>query len=319
MPEKITPTPAILLMGPTAAGKTDLALALSKRLPVDIVSVDSALVYRDMDIGTAKPDAKTLALVPHRLIDICSPEEAYSVARFQQDALQEMQQITEVGRIPLLVGGTMLYYRALQQGLAQLPDADESIRAQLVDRIEQQGIQALHQELTQYDPDTAKRLHPNDTQRIMRALEVYLITGKTLTYLQAQQVQYRPPYQFLTLVRAADRNLLHERINQRFMMMLEQGFQQEVEALLDKYKLSQDMASMRSVGYRQMLAYLNDEYDHETMILKAQAATRQLAKRQFTWLKKVPDALWLMDLDQEKTVAETLMILKSRLQLVDLA
>jgi len=293
---------AIFLMGPTASGKTALAVELVKRFPVDIISVDSALVYKDMNIGTAKPDAETLKTAPHRLIDLCSPESAYSVSLFRDDAIREMEEITAAGRVPLLVGGTMLYYHALQRGLAQLPQADENIRIDLRARIEAKGLQALHDELRVLDPLMADRLHPNDTQRIMRAIEVHLITGETLSALHAKQKEYAAPYDFIKLIRSAERATLHERINQRFLDMLEQGFEKEVEGLLLNYVLDKDSISMRTVGYRQMLGYLEDEYDHQTMIEKGQAATRQLAKRQLTWLKKETQATWL----EKPCVDETL-------------
>jgi tRNA dimethylallyltransferase len=286
--------PAIFLMGPTASGKTELALQLVQRLPCEIISVDSALVYREMDIGTAKPDARELAIGPHRLIDICDPTEAYSAARFRDDALREMAAITGSGKIPLLVGGTMLYFRALQYGLSDLPDADPEVRARLEQEASESGWQQLHKRLAEVDPEAAKRIHPNDPQRIGRALEVYELTGRPLSELQQQDGNQQLPYRLVKLVRAPrERKLLHQRINQRFLKMLEQGFEQEVRDLLAKWELDSQMPSMRCVGYRQMLGYIRGEYDRQEMIEKATAATRQLAKRQLTWLRSEPELHWL--------------------------
>ncbi|KHF26172.1 tRNA (adenosine(37)-N6)-dimethylallyltransferase MiaA [Solemya velum gill symbiont] len=285
--------PAIFIMGPTGSGKTALAMELVESLPCDIISVDSALVYRDMNIGTAKPTPDELHLAPHRLIDICDPDEAYSAARFREDALCEMQQITEAGRIPLLVGGTMLYFRALQHGLSPLPEADESVRTQLLEEAQQDGWEAMHRQLQQVDPAAAQRIHPNDPQRIQRALEVYRITGKPMTEVQ-QQKQELLPYRVLKLVWAPfGREELRERVAVRFRQMLEQGFEDEVRSLLEKYDLAPDLPSMRSVGYRQMLQYIRGEISHDEMVETAITATRQLAKRQMTWLRKEEDAIWL--------------------------
>jgi len=287
---------AIFLMGPTAAGKTDLAIKLVQELPCDIVSVDSALVYRGMDIGTAKPDAEELARAPHRLIDICDPIERYSAARFRHDALREMGQITAQGRIPLLVGGTMLYFRALQYGLSELPEADPGVRAELEEQAEKLGWGHLHKRLQAVDPTAAARIHPNDPQRIQRALEVHAITGRTLSELQQKDGSTDLDYQVTKLIYAPqDRSVLHQRIEQRFRRMLEQGFEAEVRGLLERWDLQPDMPSMRAVGYRQMLAYLRGEYGRDEMIEKGVIATRQLAKRQFTWLRAEQDASWLMD------------------------
>jgi tRNA dimethylallyltransferase len=285
--------PAIFLMGPTASGKTELAMELVDSLPCDIISVDSALVYRDMNIGTAKPTAQELQRAPHRLIDICDPDEPYSAARFREDALREMQQITETGRIPLLAGGTMLYFRALQHGLSPLPEADESIRSQLLEEARQGGWEAMHRQLQKVDPAAAQRIHPNDPQRIQRALEVYRITGKPLTEVQ-QQKQEQLPYRVLKLVWAPfSREELRERVAVRFRQMLTQGFEEEVRSLLEKYDLTPEMPSMRSVGYRQMLQYIRGEISHDEMVETAITATRQLAKRQMTWLRKEDNAIWL--------------------------
>jgi tRNA dimethylallyltransferase len=288
--------PAIFLMGPTASGKTELALQLVQRLPCDIISVDSALVYREMNIGTAKPDARELAMAPHRLIDICDPTENYSAARFREDALREMAAVTNSGKIPLLVGGTMLYFRALQYGLSDLPDADPELRARLEQEGSELGWQQLHRRLAQIDPEAAARIHPNDPQRIGRALEVYELTGRPLSELQRRDGEQQLPYRLVKLVRAPrDRSLLHRRISQRFQQMLQQGFEQEVRELIAKWELDSQMPSMRCVGYRQMLGYIRGDYDREEMIEKATAATRQLAKRQLTWLRSEPDLHWLDD------------------------
>jgi len=284
---------AILLMGPTAAGKTDLAIALRQHLPVELISVDSAMVYRGMDIGTAKPGEKELALAPHRLIDICDPVESYSAARFREDALREMAEIVAARRVPLLVGGTMLYFRALQYGLSDLPPADPVIRARLVQELQAAGLQALHERLTEVDPLAAKRIHRNDPQRTLRALEVWEVTGRPLSELQAQ-AGHAMPYRAIKLLRSpVSRTELHERINRRFLKMLENGFIGEVERLLARGDLQPDMPSMRSVGYRQVWSWLRGECSRDEMIERGQAATRQLAKRQMTWLRGEQACHWL--------------------------
>ena len=285
--------PAIFIMGPTASGKTELAVELASLLPVDVISVDSALVYRGMDIGTAKPEAEILQRVPHRLIDICEPTETYSAANFRQDALREMNEITGAGRIPLLVGGTMLYYHALQQGLSPLPEADAGVRRELEQRLADQGLGQLHRQLKRIDPEAAARIHANDPQRIIRALEVWQITGDPLSKLQKRQGEPLP-YRVVKLVRApAERAVLHERIERRFKKMLELGFEQEVRKLLQQPGMAPGLASMRSVGYRQMVAYLLGQCSLEEMLDRGIIATRQLAKRQFTWLRKEQDGHWL--------------------------
>jgi tRNA dimethylallyltransferase len=289
-------------MGPTASGKTELAVELVERLPLDIISVDSALIYRGMDIGTAKPDQATLQIAPHRLIDIRDPSESYSVAAFRQDALAEMAAITQAGRIPLLVGGTMLYFKALEEGLSDLPEADVGIRAHLEQELNRVGLAALHRRLSSLDPAAGKRIHVNDPQRILRALEVIEISGKTLTELQQGSTGHRLPYSVLKLVRAPqERSLLHERIERRFHEMLAQGFEQEVRGLMSRGNLSPAMPSMRAVGYRQMLSYLLGELSRDEMIERGIIATRQLAKRQFTWLRSCKECYWL---DEEKGVLE---------------
>lgn len=286
--------PAIFLMGPTASGKTALAIELVHHLPCEIISVDSALVYRGMDVGTAKPDAAELAQAPHRLIDICDPAEAYSAARFRQDALVEMAEISAAGRIPLLVGGTMLYFKALEYGLSRLPDADPEIRAELEREAAGAGWPKLHERLKRIDPAAAARIHPNDPQRIQRALEVYRLTGQPMSRLQRQTEGDALPYRLVKLARAPrERAVLHQRIAERFKHMLSRGFEAEVRQLLQRGDLRPEMPSMRSVGYRQMIRYLQGEWDRETMIERGIIATRQLAKRQFTWLRSYPGVHWL--------------------------
>ena len=299
---------AILLMGPTASGKTELAVELSERLPCDIVSVDSAMVYRGMDIGTAKPDAATLARAPHRLIDCCDPSEAYSAARFRDDALREMAAITAAGRIPLLVGGTMLYFRALQHGLSPLPSADPQTRLRLEEQAQAIGWQAMHRRLAEVDPKAAAQIHPNDPQRIGRALEVFELTGRPLTELQREGAGLHVlPYRLLKLVRAPDdRAVLHERIERRFHAMLAAGFEAEVRGLLARGDLSPDLPSMRCVGYRQLLKYFSGEYKYPVMVQRGIIATRQLAKRQWTWLRSERGCHWLMDAESPLEGALTL-------------
>lgn len=288
---------AILIMGPTASGKTDLAMELAACLPCDIVSVDSALVYRGMDIGTAKPSPDLLAKAPHRLIDICEPTEAYSAARFRIDAGHEMSEIAAAGRVPLLVGGTMLYFRALQQGLSKLPGAHPAVRSRLDEEARAEGWAALHRRLAGIDPIAARRIHPNDPQRIQRALEVYEITGRPLSQLVREDGGSPVlPYRLLKLVRAPEeRGTLHRRIEKRFAHMLKHGLEDEVRGLWARGDLSLDMPSMRCVGYRQMLKYIFGEYTYKQMAERSVVATRQLAKRQLTWLRAEPDARWLLD------------------------
>lgn len=285
--------PAIFLMGPTASGKTAATIRLCEALPVEIISVDSALVFNEMDIGTAKPDAATLLKAPHHLINLISPVEAYSVAHFRSDALALMADITARGKIPLLVGGTMLYFKALQEGLSGLPEADPEVRAHLDREAAKIGWPAMHEKLALIDPKTALRLKPNDMQRIQRALEVFALTGQTMTALYAQQNNEVLPYHLLKIALVpSDRKILHERIALRFNQMLEQGFVDEVVALLKKYpNLTVESTSMRCVGYRQVLAYLNGEYDLAELNDRGVFATRQLAKRQLTWLRGMGDIL----------------------------
>lgn len=280
-------------MGPTAAGKTALAMHLYDHLPCELISVDSALIYRGMDIGTAKPTAAELLRYPHRLIDILEPTQAYSAALFCQDALAAMAEISARGKIPLLVGGTMMYFRALQQGLAALPNADAEVRAALEAEASECGWLVMHQRLAEIDPQAAARINPTDPQRIQRALEVYQISGRTMSELYAEQGGYSLPYQVSKIVVAPEqRSRLHQRIEQRFRLMLEQGFVDEVEALRRRGDLNLDCPSMRSVGYRQVWQYLDGDGDYETMIQKGVVATRQFAKRQFTWLRAEEKAHW---------------------------
>jgi tRNA dimethylallyltransferase len=285
--------PAIFLMGPTASGKTALAIEMRRRFPVDIISVDSALVYRGMDIGTAKPDADTLRQAPHALIDIRDPAEAYSAADFRADALGEMSKITGAGRVPLLAGGTMLYFKALSRGLASLPAASPEIRQAIESRARQVGWCAMHELLATRDPEIAARIHPNDPQRTSRALEVIELTGRKMSELQREQEQQALPYRVHKIVVCPQpRAILHERIETRFRQMLEQGFMQEMEALRKRHDLRREIPSMRCVGYRQAWAWLEGEISFDDMCLKTVAATRQLAKRQLTWLRQETGALW---------------------------
>ena len=277
--------PAILIMGPTASGKTAAAMALADRLPVELISVDSAQVFRDMDLGTAKPDADTLARYPHRLIDIISPEARYSAAQFREDALAAMVEITAAGKVPVLVGGTMLYFRALLLGLADLPKADPALRAEIDAEAAQHGWPALHAKLAVLDPSTAARLHPTDAQRIQRALEICHLSGRPMSALLAESEQQRPPYDFLELaLLPSDRSVLHERIARRFDEMLLSGLDDEVRALRERYTLSLDLPSMRCVGYRQVWEAQDGLYSKQDMRDRGIFATRQLAKRQITWL-----------------------------------
>ncbi len=307
-----TPDPrplAILLMGPTASGKTDLAIELCERLPCDIISVDSAMIYRGMDIGTAKPSPAELARAPHRLIDIRDPAETYSAADFCRDARQEMEAISAAGRIPLLVGGTMMYYKALLQGMGNLPEADPDVRLALEQWADSAGWEALHRHLAEVDPLAAERIHPNNRQRLLRALEVYRLTGRPISAFWQSDTGIKDypystnwqadaahtlPYtveQFALVPR--ERQQLHHRIGVRFHAMLEQGFVDEVEGLMARGDLTPDMPSMRCVGYRQVWDWLAGEGDYQRMVDRGIAATRQLAKRQLTWLRKWQDVTWL--------------------------
>lgn len=286
--------PAILLMGPTAAGKTDLAIALHERLGCELVSVDSAMVYRGLDIGSAKPEPEELARAPHRLIDIRDPAEPYSAADFREDALREMAAITAAGRVPLLVGGTMMYFKRLLEGVANLPAADPTVRAALERQLTEQGLAGLHEELGRVDPASAARIHPNDPQRLLRALEVYRLAGRPLSALWAEQRQETFPYRTLSIGLApADRGVLHERIARRFRAMLDAGLIDEVAALKGRGDLSPSLPSLKSVGYRQVWSYLEEEIDRAEMERLGIVATRQLAKRQLTWMRSWPGLHWV--------------------------
>lgn len=281
---------AVFIMGPTATGKTDLAIACAEQLDMDIISVDSAMVYRDMDIGSAKPDPATLLRAPHKLVDILDPAEAYSAGRFCEDALSEMADSTATGKTPCLAGGTMLYFNTLQKGMADLPDSDPEVRRRLLDAAEQNGIEAMHHRLAGVDPVAAQRLHPNDPQRILRALEVYELSGKSLTAHWQEQSQQLFPYRVVKIaLMPPDRVELRKRIEQRFDAMLVEGLIEEVRSLYERGDLSLDTPSMRAVGYRQVWLYLAGHYDYATMREKAITATAQLAKRQMTWLRSESD------------------------------
>ena len=284
-----TRPPVIFLQGPTAVGKTDLAVALVQRLPFDIVSVDSAMVYRGLDIGTAKPDAGTLAHAPHRLIDILDPSESYSAARFRNDARLEIAAIHATGRIPLLVGGTGLYFRALEQGLSRLPGADPALRARLARDCRRLGSAALHDRLSGIDPEAAARIHPNDPQRIQRALEVFELTGRPLSAQQREGDRETLPFRVVKIaVLPDDRQVLHARIARRFQEMLERGFIDEVAVLRTRGDLDLSLPALRAVGYRQVWHYLDGAMDYNQMVERGIIATRQFAKRQLTWLRGEP-------------------------------
>jgi tRNA dimethylallyltransferase len=292
---------AVCILGPTCTGKTALALQLAGRFPIEVISVDSALVYRGMDVGTSKPSAAERATVPHHLIDICDPSEPYSAGRFRRDALERIAQIRERGRVPLLVGGTMLYFRALVQGLAPLPQANATIRAELDAEARAIGWPALHARLAEVDPAAAARIRPHDAQRIQRALEVWRLTGQRLSHLQERAEP--SPY---TLARFAlmpvSREMLYERIGARFDAMLAAGFVDEVRRLRDRGDLDPDLPSLRAVGYRQLSQYLDGTITLEQAIAAARQATRNLAKRQLTWLRADPDIRWIRTLEDRELV-----------------
>jgi len=283
------------LLGPTAAGKTAIALELARHHDFEIISVDSALVYRGLDIGSGKPDKQTLAEIPHRLVDIRDPADPYSVAEFRKDAIAATEEILQSGKNPLLVGGTMLYFKALRDGLASMPSANPEIRQQILDLAEAQGWQAVHDRLNAVDPESAARIHPNDPQRLQRALEIYESTGVTMTEHHLSEKTGKPklPPSMSNLVFIAihppERSTLHQQIETRFHQMLEAGFVDEVKELFNRGDLDCNLPAIRSVGYRQIWDYLDDQYDYNTMIAKGIAATRQLAKRQLTWLRSWPN------------------------------
>ena len=292
----------ISLMGPTASGKTAFAMELYDKYPIDIISVDSALIYRGMDIGSAKPTKQEQQKYPHKLIDICDPAESYSAANFRHDAIEEIEKSLSNGRTPLLVGGTMLYFKALIDGLSPLPAADSDIRQQIEEKANKLGWQAIHEELKKVDPVSAQRIHPNDPQRLNRALEVYLISGKSLTEL-TQESGEALPYDIIQLaIMPKDRAELHQRIEQRFLQMLDQGFEEEVKTLMQRSDLHTNLPSIRCVGYRQMWEYLNGDTSYDEMVFKGICATRQLAKRQITWLRGWKQPITWLNQDNKDTV-----------------
>lgn len=279
-------------MGATATGKTDLAISLFKYYPVDIISVDSAMVYRGMDIGTNKPTKKLLHDIPHRLIDICEPHESYSAFQFRVDALHAIDEIHSHDRIPLLVGGSGLYFRVLEYGIANLPATDRHVREKLTAEAEQIGWQALHQRLAIIDPIAAAKIHPNDPQRIQRALEIHALTNHSMSSLHQYETLEAFPFKVVKFILNADREVLHERIKVRFAQMLEQGLVEEVRAFYENATLNQDLPAMRIIGYRQVWEHLNGQSNYEVMVEKTNIATRQLVKRQLTWLRKETNAIW---------------------------
>ncbi len=283
--------PAIFIIGPTASGKTGLAMKLMAHFPIELISVDSALVYKDMDIGTAKPTADELEKAPHRLISFLDPSESYSAADFRKDALREMQEITAKGKIPVLVGGTMLYYRALENGLAVLPEADPEVRKKLSAEAEEKGWDFLHQRLVEVDPVAGKRIHPNDKQRIQRALEVYELSGKPLTELHKEAQLDALPYRLMKIALIPEREWIRDLAEKRFEIMMEQGFLEEVKALYAREDLHADLPAIRCVGYRQAWQYLDGKLDADEMKERAVIATRQLAKRQMTWMRSEPNII----------------------------
>ncbi len=299
--------PVICLMGPTASGKTALAMALCDALPCDIISVDSALIYNDMDIGTAKPTAEELAKYPHRLINLRDATQSYSAADFCHDALAEIEKVRANNRIPLLVGGTMMYFKSLIEGISPLPAANSDIRQKIEAEAEQNGWQAMHEELQKVDSVSAERIHPNDPQRITRALEVFRLTGSTLTELTEIKGEKLSGDILQFAITPQERSTLHARIELRYQQMIEQGFEQEVIKLKARSDLHENLPSIRCVGYRQMWQYLNDEMDHKEMVFRGVCATRQLAKRQLTWLRSWQNLHWLTT--EDKTNLEQVLAL----------
>lgn len=282
--------PAICLLGPTASGKTDLAIEIVQRLPCEIISVDSAQIYKEMDVGTGKPDAATLARAPHRLIDFLDPAQAYSASQFRHDALREMGAIRDAGKIPLLVGGTMLYFRALRDGLAQMPASDAQVRQEILVKADREGWAAVHAQLAAVDPESAQRIHPNDPQRLQRALEIYLVSGKSMTvhhnHQNVAQAAAELPFDLhFFAIQPQERAVLHERIATRFGRMIEQGLVAEVERLYARGDLDLSLPSMRAVGYRQAWRHIAGELSFDAMVEQGIIATRQLAKRQITWMR----------------------------------
>lgn len=310
----------IFILGPTASGKTDLAIELSRIIPSELISVDSALVYKGMDIGSAKPDPETLKVYPHRLVDIRDPTDAYSAADFVADAQAAIDEIIDAGKIPILVGGTTLYFKALIEGLEGLPPANNAIRTQIEARAEEEGWPALHKALAEVDPQTAERLHPNHNQRIQRALEVYQLTGKTLTEIHDSQgiSEFIDKYDLRQLaIMPNDRKILHERIEIRLERMFESGFFEEVKAMYERGDLHTELPSVRAVGYRQLWSFFDDEYDLEEAKFRALVATRNLAKRQLTWLRSWPD-LSVLYTDGHETPLSMSDIVSQALKLLNL-
>ncbi len=286
----------VFLMGPTGVGKTDLAVDLVARLNCEIISVDSAMVYRGMDIGTAKPDRRTLQVAPHHLIDICDPSEAYSAAKFRNDARAAIDEIIKKRKIPLLVGGTGLYFRALERGLSDLPDGRAELREELKREAGRHGLHTLHRRLAEVDPEAAEKINPTDPQRIIRALEIYAIAGEPMTTLQRRGREGALPYPVAKFVLVpAERGMLAEGLRKRFLKMLELGLVDEVQRLKSRGDLTRDLPSMRLVGYRQIFDYLEGGYGFEQMVEKAIVATRQLAKRQLTWCRSERGAHWMQN------------------------
>ncbi|HET8808074.1 MAG TPA: tRNA (adenosine(37)-N6)-dimethylallyltransferase MiaA [Methylophaga sp.] len=305
-------------MGPTASGKTDLALNIARELPVEIISVDSALVYRDMDIGTAKPSLTERQQVPHHLIDIIEPCEIYSVGQFREDASRLMAEITSRNRIPLLVGGTMLYFNSLQRGLADLPAANAVIRQRLDQEAAEHGLAYMHQRLQKIDPESAARIRHTDPQRLQRALEIYELTGTPMSQLIAK-TQPDLPYQMINIVLAPfQRKILHSRIAARYQQMMANGFLDEVRKLVVRGDCHENLPAIRAVGYRQAWAHLHGEYDEATFIDKAIIATRQMAKRQITWLRAQQDATWF-DSGPSLPVSAVMQYLQQKLRADDKA
>ncbi|WP_432460188.1 tRNA (adenosine(37)-N6)-dimethylallyltransferase MiaA [Agarivorans sp. QJM3NY_25] len=293
--------PIVTLMGPTASGKTALAIELHQQFGMELISVDSALIYRGMDIGTAKPTAAEQALAPHALIDICDPTEVYSAADFRQDALTQIAAIHQRGNIPLLVGGSMLYFKALVEGIAPLPEADLQLREQIKQEAAVSSWQALHAQLQNYDPLSAARISVNDHQRLMRAVEVYRLTGQSLTEINRMPLPPLPFQVHQFAIAPSEKSQLHELIERRFRLMLELGFEAEVEGLMQRSDLDLSLPSMRSVGYRQMWQYLSGEIDYDEMVFRGIVATRQLAKKQMNWLKSWPSLTWLRSAASENS------------------
>lgn len=290
-------------MGPTASGKTDLAIEIAQKLDTEIISVDSVLVYKGMDIGTAKPTMDERKGIPHHLIDILDPAEAFSTGRFRKLAIQLMQEITDRGKVPILVGGTMLYFNALFNGLACLPEADLAIRQKLDKELAEYGKDMLHQRLKSVDFESAQRIHPNDPQRVQRALEVFELSGKPITHFFHEAKQNSIPYRKIKLIVAPDdRKQLHERIAQRFKLMVDSGLMEEISELYQRGDLTENMPAIRAVGYRQGWSFLQGKYDLDEMIEKGIIATRQLAKRQFTWLRKVEEARHIISFEKNLTI-----------------